>query len=175
MSARLRRLTARASAASVPAHMAPPAGELSAEQTEGAEKAEVFPSAGVRSQSSLPPSKPAALPPPSSEGGKRDYSAYSRRAGGASPSPTVRRKAMKKASPWGRQFPYRLAALGTSPGGGSMRRGESTNVRRDAESGRADRMRASGGRVFSYGLAHSKNSRQNTTFYPMAHDLATSA
>ena len=50
----------------------------------GAEKAEVFLSAGVRSQSSLPPSKPVALPPPSSEGGNGD-AAESRSEGKAIP------------------------------------------------------------------------------------------
>ena len=64
--------------------MACPSGELSAEQTEGAEKAEVFLSAGVRSRSSLPPSKPAALPPPSSEVGNGD-AAESRSEGKAIP------------------------------------------------------------------------------------------
>ena len=110
--------------------MAPPTGELSAEQTEGAEKAEVFLSAGVRSQSSLPPSKPVALPPPSSEGGNGD-AAESRSEGKAIPlSPRCARHFPRRGKHAGRAAREDGEGTHYSRGEGSMRKAFSTQGQR---------------------------------------------
>ena len=221
MSARLRRLTARVYAPSVPAHMAPPAGGCLRSRLRGQKKPryssaqECVPDHLSLRQSlrlcHLPRQREARETTAQIADAREEQAPPLRRnveskmgfslgrsclrsrlmrgkyvrlirhdfvAPPSSPPslpPVAASLPAGESLPRGEGTPYRLAALGTFPGGGSVRRGESTDVRQDAESGRTDRMRASGDRVFSYGLAHSKNSRQNIAFYPMAHDLATSA